>query len=394
MKSEWKKIPIRDLCIGIYDGPHATPPKSDSGAVFLGIPNFSNGRLDLSNVRYISEDDLPRWTKRVTPQAHDIVFSYEATLNLYAIIPEGFYGCLGRRMALMRPDESKVDYKFLYYYMFSSEWKEEIERHKVFGSTVDRIPLISFPSFMVNLPDMATQEYIANILSALDDKITLNNKINENLEQQAQTLYYECFERIDRNNLPSGWKIITLGEIAEISKKVFNPAKEQEIMLEHYSIPAFDERKFPAFEMSSQIKSNKYIVDNLCLLISKLNPTIKRVWKPYSLTNNAVCSTEFIVYKAKDKELTDFLYSVIDSVTFSDFICSHVTGSTGSRQRTTPTDTLAFEFVFPKISDIQDFQHVVSPMYEQMKNNEVENQKLMQLRDSLIPKLMSGEIEV
>ena len=394
MKSEWKKIPIKDLCIGIYDGPHATPPKSDSGAVFLGIPNFSNGRLDLSNVRYISEDDLPRWTKRVTPQAHDIVFSYEATLNLYAIIPDGFHGCLGRRMALMRPDESKVNYKFLYYYMFSSEWREEIERHKVFGSTVDRIPLISFPSFMVNLPDMATQEYIANILSALDDKIALNNKINENLEQQAQALYHEWFECVDRNSLPSGWKITTLDEIAEISKRVFNPAKEQEIMLEHYSIPAFDERKFPAFEMSSQIKSNKYIVDNLCLLISKLNPTIKRVWKPYSLTNNAVCSTEFIVYKAKDKELTDFLYSVIDSVTFSDFMCSHVTGSTGSRQRTTPTDTLAFEFVFPKISDIQDFQHVVSPMYEQMKNNEVENQKLMQLRDSLIPKLMSGEIEV
>lgn len=119
MKCEWKKVPIESLCTGIYDGPHATPPKSDSGAVFLGISNFSNGRLDLSNIRYISEDDLPRWTKRVTPKAHDIVFSYEATLNLYAIVPEGFYGCLGRRMALMRPDESKVDYRFLYYYMYS-----------------------------------------------------------------------------------------------------------------------------------------------------------------------------------------------------------------------------------------------------------------------------------
>ena len=76
MKSELKKVPIENLCIGIYDGPHATPPKSDSGAVFLGISNFSNGRLDLSNIRYISENDLPKWTKRVTPKAHDIVFSY------------------------------------------------------------------------------------------------------------------------------------------------------------------------------------------------------------------------------------------------------------------------------------------------------------------------------
>lgn len=181
MKSEWKKVPIESLCIGIYDGPHATPPRSDAGGVFLGISNFSNGRLDLSNIRYISEDDLPKWTKRVTPKAHDIVFSYEATLNLYAIIPEGFYGCLGRRMALVRPDESKVDYRFLYYYMYSSQWREEIERHKVNGSTVDRIPLISFPSFTVNLPSMATQKYIAEVLSVLDDKIKHNNKINDNL---------------------------------------------------------------------------------------------------------------------------------------------------------------------------------------------------------------------
>ena len=181
MKSEWKKVPIESLCIGIYDGPHATPPRSDAGGVFLGISNFSNGRLDLSNIRYISEDDLPKWTKRVTPKAHDIVFSYEAILNLYAIIPEGFYGCLGRRMALMRPDESKVDYRFLYYYMYSSQWREEIERHKVNGSTVDRIPLVSFPSFIVNLPSMATQKYIAEILSVLDEKIELNNRLNDNL---------------------------------------------------------------------------------------------------------------------------------------------------------------------------------------------------------------------
>ena len=213
MKYERKKVPISSLCVGIYDGPHATPPKSDSGAVFLGISNFSNGRLDLSNIRYISEDDLPQWTKRVTPKAHDIVFSYEATLNLYAIIPDGFYGCLGRRMALMRPDERKVDYRFLYYYMFSAEWREEIERYKVNGSTVDRIPLVSFPSFTVNLPDMATQRYIAGILSELDDKIEINNKINDNLYSQAKAIFAERFINIE--SLPDGWQKGNLLDIAD-----------------------------------------------------------------------------------------------------------------------------------------------------------------------------------
>lgn len=393
MKCEWKKVPIESLCTGIYDGPHATPPKSDSGAVFLGISNFSNGRLDLSNIRYISEDDLPRWTKRVTPKAHDIVFSYEATLNLYAIVPEGFYGCLGRRMALMRPDESKVDYRFLYYYMYSSQWREEIERHTVNGSTVDRIPLVSFPSFAVNLPNMATQKYIAETLFALDEKIELNNKINENLERQAQAIYHEQFETINKDELPVGWRVVALGDVAVINKKSFNPAKEPEIMLEHYSIPAFDESHFPVFELSTAIKSNKFIVDNDCFMISKLNPTTKRIWKPYCLTENAVCSTEFIVYKAKDSTITDFLYSVIDSVSFSDFMCSHVTGSTGSRQRTTPSDTLSFEFVLPSENKLNSFQTLVSPMYAQMRINSIENDKLKQLRDSLLPKLMSGDID-
>lgn len=129
-------------------------------------------------------------------------------------------------------------------------------------------------------------------------------------------------------------------------------------------------------------------------MISKLNPTTKRVWKPYCLTSNAVCSTEFIVYKAKDKSITDFLYSVIDSRSFTDYMCSHVTGSTGSRQRTTPSDTLSYELLLPSKNELTEYQALVSPMYAQIKINAIENNKFKQLRDSLLPKLMSGEIDV
>lgn len=194
--------------------------------------------------------------------------------------------------------------------------------------------------------------------------------------------------------MPSGCCVVPLGEVATISNKSFNPLKEPETMLEHYSIPAFDEARFPVFEPSTSIKSNKFIIDSSCFMISKLNPTTKRVWKPYCITENAVCSTEFIVYKAKDKSMTDYLYSVIDSSSFSDFMCSHVTGSTGSRQRTTPSDTLSFELILPSEEDIREFQAIVSPMYAQIRNNAIENDKLKRLRDSLLPKLLSGEIDV
>lgn len=246
----------------------------------------------------------------------------------------------------------------------------------------------------IMLPSIEYQNKVVALLSSLDEKIAVNNNINDNLQQQAELLYHERFETVDRDKLPVGWRIVRLGDVATISKKSFNPAKEPEMLLEHYSIPAFDEAHFPVFEPSTAIKSNKFIVDDSCFMISKLNPTTKRVWKPYCLTENAVCSTEFIVYKAKSQEITDFLYSVIDSASFSDFMCSHVTGSTGSRQRTTPSDTLAFELVLPNAEEIAEYQGIVSPMFEQIKCNAIENDRLKRLRDSLLPKLMSGEIDV
>jgi len=264
----------------------------------------------------------------------------------------------------------------------------------VTGSAQPKLSQANLNAVTLFLPHITIQKKIVEYLFMFDKKITVNQQINDNLQQQAQAIYRERFEGVTSEDLPSGWRIVALRDVATISNKSFNPLKEAERILEHYSIPAFDEARFPVFEPSTSIKSNKFVIDDLCFMISKLNPTTKRVWKPYCLTENAVCSTEFIVYKSKDESITDYLYSVIDSNSFSDFMCSHVTGSTGSRQRTTPSDTLAYELILPSEEDIAEFQSLVSPMYAQMRINAIENDKLKRLRDSLLPKLMSGEIDV
>ena len=281
------------------------------------------------------------------------------------------------------------DAKFIYYFLKTLEWSKFTS-----ASAVPGINRNTVHKEIVSLPDIETQRRIASTLSMFDEKIKINTEINDNLEQQAQAIYHERFETVSPNDLPYDWRIVTLGEVATISNKSFNPLKEPEILLEHYSIPAFDEARFPVFELSTSIKSNKFIIDASCFMISKLNPTTKRVWRPYCLTKDAVCSTEFIVYKAKDQSITDFLYSVIDSGSFSDFMCSHVTGSTGSRQRTTPAETLSYKLILPSENELAEFQSLVSPMYAQMRINAIENDKLKRLRDSLLPKLMSGEIDV
>ena len=299
------------------------------------------------------------------------------------------------KLMVIRAKKDVVSPKYLYYFLKNTSTVAELQLlAETRSGTFPQITFSEVANLTIPVPSLAVQEVIVQTMQCLEDKITCNEQINDNLEQQAQAIYHERFETVSPNDLPSDWRIVTLGEVATISNKSFNPLKEPEILLEHYSIPAFDEARFPVFELSTSIKSNKFIIDASCFMISKLNPTTKRVWKPYCLTGNAVCSTEFIVYKAKDQSITDFLYSVIDSGSFSDFMCSHVTGSTGSRQRTTPSDTLSYELILPSEDELAEFQSLVSPMYAQMRINAIENDKLKRLRDSLLPKLMSGEIDV
>lgn len=194
--------------------------------------------------------------------------------------------------------------------------------------------------------------------------------------------------------VPSDWCEGILGDIAEIKTTSFKPEKEPDIIVEHYSIPALDEKHFPVFEVAGGIKSNKYLLTKQSVMISKLNPDTKRIWRPLCMSDRPVCSTEFIVYEAKIQKNKDFLYSILDSDAFSNYLCSNVTGSTGSRQRAIPKATLGFEIKIPPQSVIDEFCATVTPLYDLMASNEIENQRLAELRDSLLPKLMSGELDV
>ena len=397
MTSEWKTSPLRDLVGFISKGiaPSYTDEESETTVRVLNQKCNRNFQITYSESRL---HDLSR--KKVPAERFvrmdDILINSTGAGTAGRIAQICNLPCdtiVDGHMIIIRAN-NKVSQKYLGYAMKAHQWEVlQLDEGSTGQTELNRERLLD--EIMVSYPtSFALQEMIVKTLEGIDRKLLINEKVNDNLQQQAELLYHERFETVDRDKLPVGWCIVRLGDVATISKKSFNPAKEPEILLEHYSIPAFDEAHFPVFEPSTAIKSNKFIVDDSCFMISKLNPTTKRVWKPYCLTENAVCSTEFIVYKAKSQEITDFLYSVIDSASFSDFMCSHVTGSTGSRQRTTPSDTLAFELVLPNAEEIAEYQGIVSPMFEQIKCNAIENDKLKRLRDSLLPKLMSGELDV
>jgi type I restriction enzyme S subunit len=194
--------------------------------------------------------------------------------------------------------------------------------------------------------------------------------------------------------MPSDWQNTTLDNIASLKTESWSPSKNPDTVVEHYSIPAFDEKHYPVFEIASGIKSNKYILTPESVMISKLNPTTKRIWRPMCLSAHPVCSTEFIIYEAKKEGQRDFIYSILDSVPFSNHLCSHTTGSTNSRQRAMPKTTLDFPVLLPPDEVVSDFCHTVTPMYELIASNTIESQSLAKTRDSLLPRLMSGEFNV
>lgn len=388
----WNKVPIKTICKGIYDGPHATPPESSSGAVFLGIPNFINGQLDLSNIRYISEQDLPKWTKRVTPQPNDIVFSYEATLNLYAIIPKGFWGCLGRRMALIRVDERKADYKFLYYYFYSTAWRSVIQEHTVTGATVDRIPLVSFPDFMVELPDLPTQRRIASILSAYDDLIENNRRQIKLLEEAAQRLYREWFVELRFpghesvkvvDGVPEGWKKQKLVDIADVQYgfafdgKCFNNQRSGTPIIRIRNIP-----DGTTSDYTTESADSRYVVHNGEIVVGMDGEFHINTWNG----EDAYLVQRTCCIRPTDKALNGWLlYAIYEPIKFYE---KTVVGSTVAHLGKKHVDTIEL---------LTSPSNLYKPFVALYKKRQVllnQNRKLSKARDHLLPKLMSREMEV
>ncbi|MDI9222671.1 restriction endonuclease subunit S [Pantoea sp. EA-12] len=178
----------------IYDGPHATPKKLEKGnAIFLSISSIENGRLNLEKSSFISDDDFAKWTRRVTPQAGDVVFSYETKIGEASIIPEGLRCCLGRRMGLLRAKQNKVLPQYLLYAYLSPAFQDVIREKTIHGSTTDRLSIKEMPSFKIEIPDIHSQKKIIKILSAIDIKLSKNTEINQTLEQMAQALFKSWF---------------------------------------------------------------------------------------------------------------------------------------------------------------------------------------------------------
>ena len=414
--SSWSRIPISEVYEGLYDGPHATPKPSHEGPVFLGIKNISDdGQLDLSQIRHIAEEDFPRWTKRVLPSSGDIVFTYEATLNRYALIPDGFRCCLGRRMALIRPDKTKVDVKFLFYKFFSEEWRTVIAENTLSGSTVDRIPLTQFPTFPINLPPLPTQHKIASILSAYDDLIENNNKRIKILEEMAQTIYREWFVHFrfpghenvpmvdsELGQIPQGWEVRRISGIYSIQKGLSYRSKD---LVESGGISMINlknvnkgggfrsegiKRYAGEFKESHRVRGGDVIV-----AVTDMTPERNIAGRAARIPNyigEAIISTDLVRIETVAETNNAYTYGLFGFSTLPLYLKEFASGT--NVQHLSPSSISIQKIVVPPRSLQDEYGQISEPAYVLRDYLEEKNQNLRKTRDLLLPRLISGRLDV
>jgi type I restriction enzyme S subunit len=387
---------MADVMAEFYDGPHATPKPADAGGVYLGIKNLTDsGHLDLSQVRFIAEHDIPRWTKRVTPREGDIVFSYEATLHRYAVIPSGFHGTLGRRLALIRVAEDVMRRDFLLYTFLSPQWRRVIESRMNIGSTVDRIPLTEFPKYPIAIPPLSSQDGIVGVLRGFDDLIENNRRRIEILEEMARLLYrewfvhfrfpgYEDVELVDSElgPIPEGWESRTLGEVAENFDRKRVPLSKMQRAEMQGPYPYYGAAKIFDYV-------DDYIFDGEYLLLGEDGTVVDGAGGPMlQLANGKFwCNNHAHVLRGTDVS-TRRLWCALRGYP----IAGHVTGA--AQPKITQANMNRIPILVPPAAVADEFDAAIDPMIDLWFNLDQQNRVLREARDLLLPRLVSGELDV
>jgi type I restriction enzyme S subunit len=342
----------------------------------------------------------------------------------YAAISRHDLPCLLVQRAARLRGGPKLDSGYLRYLIGSLGFTQHIHAITT-GTAVPHISGRQIKDFTFALPPLPEQKAIAAVLGGLDDKIELSRRMNATLEAMARALFKSWFVDFDPvrakldgrtpdaldpataalfpdsfqdsevGHIPKGWITGRVADIADFSRSSINPGEFPDETFDHYSLPAFDDGRSPKGVLGSAIKSNKLVVTTNSVLLSKLNPHIPRIWlADLHASRRSVCSTEFIVVSAQPGYSREFMFSLLTSAAFASTYATLVTGTTGSHQRIRPESVLEIKTVIPPLRLVEAFTTVVKPMFDQINRNIGQSHTLATLRNTLLPKLLSGEIQL
>ena len=393
---EWKEYKLEDIC-DVRDGTHDTPKQTTDGKYLVTSKHIKGGRIDLSSAYKISLEDFDFINRRSKVDQWDILISMIGTVGEICLISEQPDFAI-KNVGLIKTENEDLA-KYLYYYLKSPEAQNNISA-RLKGTTQQYLSLGEIRQFPIKLPPLPTQQKIAAILSSLDDKIELNNKINTNLEQQAQALFKNWFVDFEPfgGKMPEGWKEVEFRDVCEnitdgVHNTVVDDPNGEYLLLSCKNIKggiltiASSERKINKKTFERLRKRTKLAKGDI--LLSSVG-TVGEMYLLNETPDNYEFQRSVAIIKPNTSLISPaFLY---ESMLFQkDTIIHSAHGAV--QQCIFITDVGDFTTILPTIDIIEKFTKIVQPMLDTITANQHENQKLSNMRDTLLPKLMNGEIE-
>ena len=363
-------------------------------------PNVGKGRLNLTNVHRVSSEVYKERTVRAIPEEDDIIIAREAPVGNAAIIQKGQIVCLGQRVVLLKPNKDLVDPNFLVYYLLSNEVQHRL-RIQANGAVVAHLNVADIRNLTISLPPLYEQKRIGKSLKIIDDKIDLNRRINDNLEQQAQALFKSWFVDFEpfkdgkfvdseMGMIPEGWRVVFCGDVTYQEKekvgsqtdlKVLSPVSSGELMLseEYFTKQVFSENTAKYII----VKPNSFAYNPARVNIGSIGRNC------FSFCG--CVSPVYVVFSCE--EGYHYFFDIYrQQPSFKEEVMMRSIG--GVRQTLSYADFSLIRIVYPPKDVVLEFNAILTKLLNIQTSNSCESIKLALLRDTLLPKLMSGELTI
>ena len=402
---KWETYKLKQLCSEIVDCVNKTAPTSDVPTPYkmLRTSDIRDGKINLENLNCVTKEVYEKWTRRGKLQKGDVIFTREAPLGEVGLVREDINYFLGQRLVLFRANDKMCDGRFLMYSLLWHDNKQAIISKGV-GSTVVHLRVPECENIEIKVPDLDAQHRIADILSAYDDLIENNQKQIKLLEEAAQRLYKEWFVDLrfpgHKNTkivdgVPEGWNWCKLEDAIQFDPKVTltKERMKQFVPMSALSTSSMvlDESQFTETTSNSGSK-----FQNGDTLLARITPCLENGKTAYvsGLKSNegAVGSTEYIVMRAKTIN-SYMVYLLARTDEFRQSAINSMSGSDG-RQRVKSDKLKMLDYLQPTSELVKEFGKIAGPTFEKIYKLSKQMQQAGQARDLLLPKLMSGEVEV
>ena len=387
MKSDWYSSTIGEVCSVVTDGSHFSPPSVQNGEYMVSVKDFTEYGFDFSNCRKISANDYEQLAKNgCVPQKGDVLVGKDGARYFEDII---IYKQLERpallsSIAILRANPALITPEFLYYTLKTPNVKKDVRENYGSGSAIPRIVLKDFRRMPISFPSVHNQERITCLFQRIDDKIELNKRINENLEQQSQALYEKlCMSY-------STGPLVSLADLMDYAGGSQPPAsqfiyEEKVGYIRFVQIRDYDSDSHLTYIPESP--RNK-LCEEHDIMIARYGASLGRICSGLNGAYNVALAKVY----PKEQCYREFLRCYLSSREFYEGINNK--GGRSAQAGFNQSDIKSFELILPDKSALIQFEGIAASLFEQRLNLKKENMKLALLRDSLLPKLMSGELDV